>query len=261
MKRIHGTYSIQPGTITNDIIADDAAISESKIALSYSTGGLDARVTTVSNDLSTHTSSSTNPHGTTLSQTNLINVSTITAAVRGLTIDGTVKLPGSVTIGTLTVSTSATGKIHAEDSDKLGGIKLSTNSYNDTANSVPHTDSSGFLKLAKIKADVSTTASPTAILALSSDEQTVSKISMDSISNTLINSKIVCGIGYFNGTVGRQIDFGINTSTYVVTITAEASTEAPANVGNISVAKSAGSFKVINTGTYRGAFDYIVVIL
>lgn len=125
MKRIHGTYSIQPGTITNDAIADDAAISESKIAFSSSAGGINAGIAAVSNGLATHTSSSTNPHGATLSQANLTDVETITAVAEGLIVSGTVKI------------------------------------------------------------DVSTTSSPAAILVLSSDERTISKMSMNDVRNSL----------------------------------------------------------------------------
>lgn len=68
MKKLHGTYSIQPLTITNSSIAEDAAIDESKINLSFSTVSLNGTLNTVTQDLSTHVNNNTDPHGQTLVQ-------------------------------------------------------------------------------------------------------------------------------------------------------------------------------------------------
>ena len=68
MKKLHGTYSIQPLTITNSVIAEDAAIDENKINLSFSTASLNQTLDTVSQNLDAHVSNNTDPHGTTLVQ-------------------------------------------------------------------------------------------------------------------------------------------------------------------------------------------------
>ena len=68
MKKLHGTHSIQPLTITNSSIAEDAAIDESKINLSFSTVSLNDTLNTVTQDLSAHTNNNTDPHGQTLVQ-------------------------------------------------------------------------------------------------------------------------------------------------------------------------------------------------
>ena len=68
MKKLHGTHSIQPLTITNAVIAEDAAIDESKINLSFSTVSLSNTLNTVTQDLSAHVNNNTDPHGQTLVQ-------------------------------------------------------------------------------------------------------------------------------------------------------------------------------------------------
>ena len=69
MKKLHGTYSIQPLTITDAVIAEDAQISESKLNLSFSTANIQQNVDDINISLASHLNSDTDPHGETLHQT------------------------------------------------------------------------------------------------------------------------------------------------------------------------------------------------
>ena len=69
MKKLHGTYSIQPLTITDAVIAEDAAIDESKLRLSFNTVDIQNNLDNFSLAFTTHANTSADPHGETLQQT------------------------------------------------------------------------------------------------------------------------------------------------------------------------------------------------
>ena len=71
MKKLHGTYSIQPLTITDAVIAEDAKISESKLDLHINTGELQQTLDGLSSDLAAHILADADPHGEILHQTTL----------------------------------------------------------------------------------------------------------------------------------------------------------------------------------------------
>lgn len=69
MKKLHGTHSIQPLTITDAVIAEDAAIDESKLRLSFNTVDIQNNLDNFSLAFTTHANTSADPHGETLQQT------------------------------------------------------------------------------------------------------------------------------------------------------------------------------------------------
>lgn len=69
MKKIHGTYSIQPLSITDSVVAEDAQIDESKLRLSFNTADIQNNLDNFSFAFTTHANTSADPHGETLQQT------------------------------------------------------------------------------------------------------------------------------------------------------------------------------------------------
>ena len=69
MKKLHGTYSIQPLSITDAVVAEDAAIDESKLRLSFNTADIQNNLDNFSLAFTTHANTSADPHGETLQQT------------------------------------------------------------------------------------------------------------------------------------------------------------------------------------------------
>lgn len=73
MKKLHGTYSIQPLTLSDISVADDAAIKEYKLDLEYSTKDLyDAQQDALSG-FNDHINNSNNPHGEELFQKYIVS--------------------------------------------------------------------------------------------------------------------------------------------------------------------------------------------
>ena len=69
MKKLHGTYSIQPLTITDAVIAEDAKIAESKLDLHINTGEIQQTLDGLSSDFAAHLLADADPHGEILHQT------------------------------------------------------------------------------------------------------------------------------------------------------------------------------------------------
>jgi len=65
------------------------------------------------------------------------------------------------------------------------------------------------------------------------------------------------GSSTFNGVTGRVITHNIGSTDYAISITPTADTEA--KTGEVYVTKAANTVTVHNTGTYTGAFDYMVM--
>ena len=71
MKKLHGTYSVQPLTITNSVIAEDAAIDESKLNLHFNTDAMQQALDGMSSQIAAHLNMSSDPHGSVLQQTTI----------------------------------------------------------------------------------------------------------------------------------------------------------------------------------------------
>jgi len=71
MKKLHGTYSVQPLTITNSVIAEDAAIDESKLNLHFNTDNMQQALDGMSSQIAAHLNMSSDPHGSVLQQTTI----------------------------------------------------------------------------------------------------------------------------------------------------------------------------------------------
>ena len=64
------------------------------------------------------------------------------------------------------------------------------------------------------------------------------------------------GSSTFNGTAGRSITHAVGSTDYAVCVTPAAATNG--TLGEFYVIKSADKFTVYNTGSFRGAFDYVL---
>ncbi len=93
MKKIHGTHSIQPLTITDAVVAEDAQISESKIALAHTTANLQTDIDNLESTLNAHMEDDADPHGEVLQQTT-IRTENITSNVSETDRTITVSNPG-----------------------------------------------------------------------------------------------------------------------------------------------------------------------
>lgn len=65
------------------------------------------------------------------------------------------------------------------------------------------------------------------------------------------------GSAAFNGTAGRTVAHTVGSTDYAVCITPTA--DAAGTLGEFYVVKAANSFTVYNTGSFRGAFDYLLI--
>ena len=138
MKKLHGTHSIQPLTITDAVVAEDAQIAESKIALTYNTTELNDYASAIDQRLSAHEATSTDPHGQILTQTTIRSEDiqsapspvqqTITVSNAGdgnvlLEIDGDIKADNATLDGDVNISgvTSIGGQTHISGSVVIDG--------------------------------------------------------------------------------------------------------------------------------------------
>ena len=138
MKKLHGTHSIQPLTITDAVVAEDAQIAESKIALTYTTTELNDYASAIDQRLSAHEATSTDPHGQILTQTTIRSEDiqsapssvqqTITVSNSGdgnvlLEIDGDIKADNATLDGDVNISgvTSIGGQTHISGSVVIDG--------------------------------------------------------------------------------------------------------------------------------------------
>lgn len=138
MKKLHGTHSIQPLTITDAVVAEDAQIAESKIALTYTTTELNDYASAIDQRLSAHEATSTDPHGQILTQTTIRSEDiqsspspvqqtiTVTNAGDGnvlLDIDGDIKADNATLDGDVNISgvTSIGGQTHISGSVVIDG--------------------------------------------------------------------------------------------------------------------------------------------
>lgn len=138
MKKLHGTHSIQPLTITDAVVAEDAQIAESKIALTYTTTELNDYASTIDQRLSAHEATSTDPHGQILTQTTIRSEDiqsapspvqqTITVSNAGdgnvlLEVDGDIKADNATLDGDVNISgvTSIGGQTHISGSVVIDG--------------------------------------------------------------------------------------------------------------------------------------------
>lgn len=259
MKKIHGTYSIQSETITNVVISPDAAILESKLALDHSTQSLSDRINGITDSISNHASQTVNPHSDTIQQFNVTNMKTVTAHSDGLKVSGNVKFANDVTFqGTVSVTGNASGNIQAANSAKLTNM-VPCDLNNTEANSIVRTDSDGYVRLINAKLDSGSVASPDSVVVVK--DGIVYKSNVTSIRDFLFSSKIYTGESTFNGEDGRLVTLPSAATSYAVSITPVITDGIPANVGNVSVLKQNNSFTVYNTGTFRGTFNYIAVVV
>lgn len=67
----------------------------------------------------------------------------------------------------------------------------------------------------------------------------------------------LAGSSTFNGSSGRVITHNLGSTAYAVCVTPTADTEAKA--GEIYAVKAANTVTVYNSGTFTGAFDYIIM--
>lgn len=93
MKKLHGTHSIQPLTITDTVVAEDAQIAESKIALTHTTVDLQADIDNLESTLNAHMEDDDDPHGEVLQQTT-IRTENITSNISETDRTITVSNPG-----------------------------------------------------------------------------------------------------------------------------------------------------------------------
>ena len=139
---------VKAGAITNTHISSQAGdkIAESKINLAYATSTLNTNITNVSTALTNHTSSTSNPHTTTISNLNDTNISGSLAGDDTLVYDGvnsewintpnTVDNLKNVTITTIsqgdTLSYDGTKWVNQEDSlDNLTNTTITSASSGD----------------------------------------------------------------------------------------------------------------------------------
>lgn len=74
MQKIHGTYSIQPLTLTDLVVSDTAGIQEHKLDLDFNTSDLNSDIEQVAADLAAHEADNNDPHGGILYQSTIRSI-------------------------------------------------------------------------------------------------------------------------------------------------------------------------------------------